>query len=54
MAEALYEGHGAAFAFVGGMPLSILYDNARLAVAQIPGDRKRERSRMFSTRSRTI
>lgn len=31
------------------MPLSILCDNTRLAVAQILGDGKRERSRMFFT-----
>ena len=49
VAEAFCEGHVAAFAFFGGMPLSILYDNTRLAVAQILGDGKRERSRMFST-----
>jgi len=33
----------------GSMPLSILCDNTRLAVAQILGDGKRERSRMFFT-----
>lgn len=49
VAEAFCEGHVAAFAFFGGIPLSILYDNTRLAVAQILGDGKRERSRMFST-----
>lgn len=49
VAEAFCEGHVAAFAFFGGIPLSILYDNTRLAVAQILGDGKRTRSRMFST-----
>ena len=49
VAEAFCEGHVAAFAFFGGIPLSILYDNTKLAVAQILGDGKRERSRMFST-----
>ena len=49
VAEAFCEGHVAAFAFFGGIPLSILYDNTRLAVAPILGDGKRERSRMFST-----
>ena len=49
VAEAFCEGHIAAFAFFGGIPLSILYDNTKLAVAQILGDGKRERSRMFST-----
>ncbi len=49
VAEAFCEGHVAAFAFFGGIPLSILYDNTKLAVGQILGDGKRERSRMFST-----
>jgi transposase len=49
VAEAFCEGHVAAFAFFGGIPRSILYDNTKLAVAQILGDGKRERSRMFST-----
>jgi len=49
VAEAFCEGHVAAFAFFGGIPQSILYDNTKLAVAQILGDGKRERSRMFST-----
>ena len=31
------------------IPQSILYDNTKRAVAQILGDGKRERSRMFST-----
>jgi len=49
VAEAFCEGHVAAFAFFGGIPQSILYDNTKLAVARILGDGKRERSRMFST-----
>ena len=48
VAEAFCEGHVAAFAFFGGIPRSILYDNTKMAVAQILGDGKRERSRMFS------
>ncbi len=48
VAEAFCEGHVAAFAFFGGIPQSILYDNTKLAVAQILGDGKRVRSRMFS------
>ena len=48
VAEAFCEGHVAAFAFFGGIPQSILYDNTRLAVAQILGDGKRTRSRMFA------
>jgi hypothetical protein len=31
----------AAFAFLGGVPQSILYDNTRLAVARILGDSTR-------------
>jgi len=49
VAEAFCEGHVEAFAFFVGIPQSILYDNTRLAVAQMLGDGKRERSRMFST-----
>ena len=46
--EAFCDGHVAAFAFFGGVPQSILYDNTRLAVAKILGDGTRLRSRMFS------
>ena len=41
-------GHVAAFAFFGGVPLSILYDNTKLAVARILGDGARQRTRAFS------
>ena len=34
--EALCDGHVAAFAFFGGVPLSILFDNTTLAVAKRP------------------
>ena len=47
-AEALCEGHVAAFAFFGGVPLSILYDNTGLAVAKILGDGTRKRSTLFA------
>lgn len=46
-AEAFCDGHVAAFAFFGGVPLSILYDNTRLAVAKILGDGTRKRSQLF-------
>jgi hypothetical protein len=46
--EAFCDGHNAAFAFFGGVPLSILYDNTTIAVARICGDGKRERTRTFS------
>lgn len=47
-AEAFCDGHVAAFAFFGGVPLSILYDNTRLAVAKILGDGTRKRSTLFA------
>ena len=43
--EAFCDGHTAAFAFLGGVPRSILYDNTRLAVARILGDGMRQRTR---------
>ncbi len=46
--EAFLDGHVAAFAFFGGVPLSILYDNTKIAVAKICGDGKRERTRAFT------
>ena len=36
--EAFCDGHVSAFAFFGRVPLSILYDNTRIAVARILGD----------------
>ena len=46
--EAFLDGHVAAFAFLGGVPQSILYDNTRLAVAKILGDGRRQRTRAFT------
>src|SRR6478735_11873895 len=46
--EAFLDGHVSAFAFFGGVPLSILYDNTRIAVAKICGDGRRERTRAFT------
>jgi transposase len=46
--EAFLDGHVAAFAFFGGVPRSILYDNLKLAVARICGDGRRERTRAFT------
>jgi transposase len=46
--EAFLDGHNAAFGFFGGVPLSILYDNTRLAVARILGDGKRQRTQAFA------
>lgn len=39
--EAFCDGHNAAFAFFGGIPLSILYDNTTIAVAKILGPSRR-------------
>lgn len=36
--EAFLDGHVAAFAWLGGIPKSILYDNTKIAVAKIMGD----------------
>ena len=46
--EAFCDGHVAAFAFFGGVPLSILFDNTTLAVAKILGDGTRKRTVTFS------
>jgi transposase len=46
--EAFCDGHNAAFTFFGGVPLSILYDNTTLAVAEIQGDGRRVKTRRFS------
>jgi transposase len=46
--EAFLDGHIAAFGFLGGVPLSILYDNTKLAVVRILGDGTRQRTRSFA------
>lgn len=46
--EAFLDGHVSAFAFFGGVPRSILYDNTTLAVARIMGDGERRRTQAFS------
>ena len=46
--EAFLEGHVQAFAYFGGVPTCILYDNTRLAVAKILGDGSRQKTRAFS------
>jgi len=40
--EAFLEGHVRAFAFFGGVPRRISYDNSRIAVARITGSRSRK------------
>ena len=46
--EAFLDGHVSAFAFFGGVPLSLLYDNLKIALARICGDGKREPTRAFT------
>jgi len=46
--EAFLDGHVAAFDFFGGLPLTILYDNTKIAVAKILGDGKRNRTQAFT------
>jgi transposase len=46
--EAFLDGHVSAFGFFGGVPISILYDNSKIAVARILGDGKRLRTRAFT------
>jgi transposase len=46
--EAFCDGHVQAFAFFGGVPRSILYDNTKIAVARILGDGKRQRTQTFA------
>ena len=46
--EAFLDGHVSAFAFMGGVPQGILYDNTKLAVAKILGDGRRQRTRAFT------
>src|SRR3954453_9048134 len=46
--EAFLDGHVSAFAFFGGAPHSILYDNTKLAVARILPDGTRERTQGFT------
>ena len=46
--EALLEGHNHAFAYFGGVPRTIVYDNTKLAVAQILGNGERKKTQAFS------
>jgi hypothetical protein len=47
-AEAWMDGHVHAFAFFGGAPLSVLYDNDRCLVSKILPDGTRKRATLFS------
>ena len=46
--EAWLDGHNMAFAFLGGVPRSILYDNDKSLVSRILPDGTRQRTRSFS------
>jgi transposase len=46
--EAFLEGHVRAFAYFGGVPTRILYDNTKIAVAKVLGGTERQRTRAFS------
>ena len=46
--EAWLDGHNRAFAFFGGVPQSILYDNDKCLVSRILPDGTRQRTRSFS------
>ena len=46
--EAWLDGHNVAFAFFGGVPRSILYDNDKCLVSRILPDGARQRTRAFS------
>ena len=48
--KAFLDGHVSAFAFFGGVPISILYDNLKIAVSRILGDGKRQRTRLHGAR----
>lgn len=46
--ESFCEGHAQAFAYFGGVPRTILYDNTKIAVAEITGDGERKTTEEFS------
>lgn len=46
--ESFCEGHVRAFAYFGGVPRTILYDNTKIAVAEIAGDGERNTTEEFS------
>lgn len=46
--ESFCEGHAQAFAYFGGVPRTILYDNTKIAVAGITGDGERKTTEEFS------
>ena len=46
--ESFLEGHNQAFAYFGGVPWTILYDNTKIAVKEILGDGERKPTQAFS------
>ena len=52
--EAFLEGHNHAFAYFGGVPRTILYDNTKIAVARILGDGTRMKTRAFSELAKSL
>ena len=46
--EAFLEGHNQAFAYFGGVPNAILYENTRIPVREIAGDGERKPTEAFS------
>ena len=46
--ESFCEGHNQAFAYFGGVPRAILYDNTKIAVKEITGDGERRPTEEFS------
>ena len=52
-AEAWVDGHVHAFAFLGGVPQSVLYDNDRCLVARILPDGTRKRATLSAGSCRT-
>jgi transposase len=45
--ETFHEGHARAFAFFGGVPARISYDNSRIAVAKLTGPHERRLTKEF-------
>lgn len=45
--ESFLEGHNQAFAYFGGVPRTIPYDNTRIAVKEIAGDGERKPTEAF-------
>lgn len=46
--ESFLEGHNQSFAYFGGVPRTILYDNTKIAVKEIAGDGERQPTEAFS------